>query len=226
MLNHIKYYKEIDSTNRSMSRSVEVLPDRTVFIADKQTQGRGRYGRSWQSDNPGNLYMSLLLKDHRELIQSAQHLTIFSALVTMECLDLYLLPTGHKASMKWPNDIVVEGKKISGILAECSWWGQQLQHVVIGIGVNLAMTKSELDQINQPCTSLNLETNLIVDRDVFAKQWLGIFFTHYHQFIAQGLQFIKHTPDTLRIFPLMEAQKATNNQRISVNKYYQQPGDQ
>lgn len=106
----------------------------TVLIAREQSGGRGRRGRQWISP-PGNLYMSVLLKPEVAPAFAGQ-IGFVAGLAIAETLAQRV--EGRTISLKWPNDVLVEGRKISGLLAEAVTQGSELAHVVVGIGVNLA----------------------------------------------------------------------------------------
>jgi BirA family biotin operon repressor/biotin-[acetyl-CoA-carboxylase] ligase len=103
-----------------------------VVIADEQTRGRGRLGRSWHSPAAGNLYLSALVPPPASPAQ-APSLTLAAGLAVKETLNA----AGCAASIKWPNDVLVSGKKVAGILTETATRGARLEAVVIGIGVNV-----------------------------------------------------------------------------------------
>ena len=98
---------------------------------------------------------------------------------------------GVKASIKWPNDILINGKKISGILAQTSVKNGELQGVVLGVGINLNMTQEELVNIDQPATSLNIETRKSIDKKEFSKNLFDLFFSEYEEFLQKGFSLIK-----------------------------------
>ena len=119
----------VDSTQKWVRQRISALSDRSVILAGSQTQGRGRIGRSWQSP-PGGFYASLLLKPSPPM-EFARCVSLLAALV----IARIAFRSGLSAEVKWPNDVIVSGKKIAGIIAETgrvpeSWF-------ILGIGVNL-----------------------------------------------------------------------------------------
>lgn len=117
-------------------------PDRTVVRADRQTGGRGRHGRAWTSDT-GNLYMTLLLREQASLADCAQ-MSFATALALYDAIDL------PGVTLKWPNDVLIDGKKTAGILLEGG--GEEGQRwLLIGTGVNIA---HHPDQTPYPATHL------------------------------------------------------------------------
>ncbi len=130
----IAIFDSIDSTNEEARRNAATAADRTVYWARRQTAGRGRRGRSWMSE-PGNLFVSLLLKPDLPLAQAAQ-LSFVSALAVSDLL----LRAGaqDRVALKWPNDVLLDGAKICGILLEASSTGARVDAMIVGMGLNLA----------------------------------------------------------------------------------------
>ena len=155
---NIVYYDSVDSTNlRIKQMGDEGAPEGTLAVADKQTAGRGRRGRSWDSPSGSSIYMSLLLRPKIEPDQ-APMLTLVMALSVaegiMDCGDSCGNPD---VKIKWPNDIVYQGKKLCGILTEMSADMDQIHYVIVGIGINVQMTDFP-KEIQNTATSLKLVT--------------------------------------------------------------------
>jgi BirA family transcriptional regulator, biotin operon repressor / biotin---[acetyl-CoA-carboxylase] ligase len=147
---HRHGFAELDSTNEEAKRqAASGAPAGTLISARTQRAGRGRQGRAWVSP-PGNLYMSILLRPECSAGAAAQ-LGFAAALAVGEAV-LPLLPDGAELAYKWPNDVLVGGRKISGILLESQAAGEgRIDWVVVGIGVNLA---SFPETSEYPATSL------------------------------------------------------------------------
>ncbi|HXZ02675.1 MAG TPA: biotin--[acetyl-CoA-carboxylase] ligase [Stellaceae bacterium] len=143
-------FAELDSTNEEAKRQAAAgAPAGTLISALAQRAGRGRRGRAWVSP-PGNLYMSILLRPERSAGASAQ-LGFAGALAVGEAV-LPLLPEAAELAYKWPNDVLVDGRKVSGILLESQAAGEgRIDWLVVGIGVNLASFPATGDY---PATSL------------------------------------------------------------------------
>lgn len=180
---------EVDSTNLYALRNLDTLTDGQVIIAEKQTRGRGRFQRGWVSHAPNNLYMSIVLKPCIELNKSTPlvSLTQYMSVVICDILLFY----GVESELKWPNDVLVEGSKIAGLLGESSTVGNCLKGYVLGAGINLNMTEGELKSIGQPAVSLNLLTGSPVNRDDFLNALLARFFRGYGRFMKIGFRLIK-----------------------------------
>ena len=182
-------FEELSSTNTYALENIKNLNDKSVVFAHSQTQGRGRFDRIWNSDNSSNLYFSIILKPTDIIDEKLPlaNLTQYMSLILCEVLESY----GVKAQIKWPNDVLVSGKKIAGILAETSVKGQTFKGLVLGVGVNLNLSQKEIENINQPATSLNLELGQDIDKDTFLKCLIEAFFENYEEFLASGFSLIK-----------------------------------
>jgi len=127
----------IGSTNDEAARlALSGAPTGTVVLADEQTRGRGRLGRSWQS-MPGNLHSSILLRPDCPL-KAASQLSLLAAVALADTLATNA-PADRSVTLKWPNDVLIDGAKVAGILLESSAdKGGRLAYVVIGVGINVA----------------------------------------------------------------------------------------
>lgn len=130
----IAYFDEIDSTNiKAKELAEQGYPNGTLVVADQQVSGRGRRGRSWESPSGTGIFMTLMLKPEINP-NNASMLTLVAALAVAKAIKEV---TGLDAQIKWPNDIVINGKKICGILTEMSAQFDYINHIVIGIGINV-----------------------------------------------------------------------------------------
>jgi len=140
---------EVDSTNEEARRRAEAgAPPGTLIWARSQRRGRGRLGRRWSSP-PGNLYCSLLLRPDLPMAEAAK-LSFVAGLAVGEALS-ELLPEDARVGHKWPNDVLVGGRKVAGILLESMTLGESLASLVIGVGVNV---ESHPEGLAYPVTSL------------------------------------------------------------------------
>ncbi len=130
----LRYYHRIDSTNDEALRwAQEGAPDWSLVVADAQTRGRGRNGRRWHTPPGSALALSFLWR----LPPNAQpHISQLSGLAAV-ALRAALATFGYQTAIKWPNDLLLQGKKVAGILVEAQWLGQQAEAVVLGIGLNV-----------------------------------------------------------------------------------------
>ena len=151
------FFETIDSTNTYLKQNYENLDNFTFVRADLQTSGRGRSSRKWLSKKGDNLLFSLLIKD-KELINKYKSLSINSAYLVLKILEEYGL---KNLSLKWPNDIYANDKKICGILLE-SVSKQEIECLIIGIGLNVNQKEFVGDYLIKPTSMIN-ELNKEID---------------------------------------------------------------
>ena len=157
------YFSEIGSTNTYARRLAEQgAREGEVVIADSQTDGRGRLGRHWVSPPNVNLYISFVLRPKLPPARAPQ-ITLMAAVALAETLQPFLpVPP----SIKWPNDITVNGKKIAGILTEVNCGADSVEFVVLGIGVNVNYPIDLMsEEIRQRATSVLVECQKKVSRE-------------------------------------------------------------
>ena len=134
-LNAWRYYSVVDSTNDlALAWVREGALDWSLVLADAQTAGRGRSGRPWVTEPGGSLAFSLILRPSSAM---RAYFTRFTALAALG-LSRALSGWGLQATIKWPNDILLMGKKVAGVLVEADWQSDQVEAVVIGLGVNVS----------------------------------------------------------------------------------------
>ena len=180
----IVYFTETDSTNtRAKDLAVRGAPEGTLVICEKQTKGRGRKGRSWFSPSQGGIYTSLILKPSISPSE-APKITLLTAVVVAETLRSL---TGLSAIIKWPNDILINGKKIAGILTEMSTEMDSIDHIVVGLGLNVN-TPDFPDDIREKATSLFIETGKYFPRVRFIQEYLKWYEEYYEIFKRTGFE--------------------------------------
>lgn len=152
----ICYFDEIDSTNTEAKRIAEGTAGAqghgTVVVAEEQNAGRGRRGRDWDSPRGDGIFFTILLKPDMDP-SNAPMLTLVKALATAKGIAK---STGLAPAIKWPNDVVVNGKKVVGILTEMSAQVDYINHIVVGTGINVHQ-KGFPEEIAAKATSLDLE---------------------------------------------------------------------
>lgn len=148
------HFKNIDSTSTYLKTNYNNLDNLTFVSTDYQTKGHGRYGRKWFGEDKKDLMFSILIKD-KELITKYSCLSLVSAVVVYETLKQLNI---ENVSIKWPNDVFVNDKKIAGILLESISNDNGIECLVIGVGINVNSTKFENNMVNTP-TSVSLEIN-------------------------------------------------------------------
>lgn len=164
----IKYFDSVDSTNvRAKLLAEEGYPSGTLVVANEQTAGKGRRGRIWDSEKDTGIFMTMMLKPDINPSRASM-LTLIAALAQAKALrDI----TGEDVRIKWPNDVVLNGKKIVGILTEMSAQFDYINHIVIGNGINVNTT-SFPEELQNTATSLFLETGKKFKRaEIIAKTW-------------------------------------------------------
>lgn len=177
----VTLHYQLDSTNAEALRMLGVGGcGPFIVLAEQQSSGRGRRGRKWVSPFAENLYYSLAWPVAGGAPQ-LQGLSLVVGLAVLQALRAFGLV---QAGLKWPNDVLVDGRKIAGVLLELVGDLADLCHVVIGIGVNVNML-SEADEITQPWTSLAIASGVAVDRNAFVRELssqLGLYLHRHQQF--------------------------------------------
>lgn len=180
----IIYLDSIDSTNTYAKKAAEgQFREGTVVIADEQTAGRGRLGRHWVSAKGKGIWMSIMLKPDI-LPSDAPKLTITAAYAVANglrnCCSL-------DAKIKWPNDIIVGSKKLCGILTEMSAEADEINSVIVGIGINANMGFEDFGEaVSDIATSVKLETGAAVSRKALTASVLNEFEKAYKAFLKYG----------------------------------------
>lgn len=182
----VHYWAEVDSTNAALLQlAKDGATEGTVVIADAQTAGRGRLGKRWVSPAGVNVYLSVLLSPSVPL-NDARLLTLIGSLAVADVIESYNV----KAQLKWPNDVLVNDKKIAGVLAEVQTQDGQVEQLILGIGVNLNIDRPTLDRllgdIAASATSLYEALGRSVDRAAFAAALLERLEKRYFDFLSAG----------------------------------------
>lgn len=146
------FFSTIGSTNDYARELAEQgAPHGTLIIADEQTAGRGRSGKRWMTPAGSAVAMSVILRDLTPGQGTLGGLNVLGALAVIQALE----PYRHKVEMKWPNDVLLEGEKVCGILVEPLWSGSVLEAAVVGIGVNITeRALPPANELDYPATSL------------------------------------------------------------------------
>jgi len=153
-------FDTINSTNIFAKSLKEAdCPDGTLIVADEQTAGKGRQGRRWSSQKGMNLLFSVVTRPR--LVQEKMRVLPFGAALAVA--GAIEQRTQIKAECKWPNDVLIEGKKVAGMLIETTTQNDDLMTVILGIGININQTEFP-DDIKQKATSLKLASHQNVDR--------------------------------------------------------------
>jgi BirA family biotin operon repressor/biotin-[acetyl-CoA-carboxylase] ligase len=159
----VHYFAETDSTNaRARQLAENSAAEGEIVIAESQTQGRGRLGRRWESPPFANLYFSVLLRP-RLAPSHAPQITLMAAVALAEAVDSFIPQT---PTIKWPNDILVDGKKLAGILTEAACSAERVDYVILGLGVNVNYSIDAMPEpIRERATSILELTQQNVSRE-------------------------------------------------------------
>jgi len=176
-------FRELNSTSVYARKNLKQLEDFTVISADVQTEGHGQFERKWYSsaEGGGNIYISIVLKPDN--IEHLNELTRYTSYIAAKTVEEY----GISARFKYPNDVLINGKKIAGILAESVFIGSEFKGVIVGIGINLNLNEDDVKNIDIPATSIFIETKKIVKKDEFLEKLLNNFKKEYEDFLQNGM---------------------------------------
>lgn len=176
------HFETIDSTNtKAKELAAAGAVQGTLVTADAQQAGIGRRGRSWSSEKKAGIYMSMLLRPEIAT-DKASMLTLVAALAVERAIAETL---DCQPMIKWPNDIVLNKKKICGILTEMVLKGTEIDYVVIGIGINVN-NKNFPEEIVQTAGSLSLELGNEIDREMLISEVWKRFSVYYENFLQVG----------------------------------------
>ena len=162
----IMFFQNLGSTMDEADRhGANRVADGTVVVAETQQASRGRFGRTWVSQ-PGNLYFSVVF------YPTLQTLPLLSPLAGVAVVRAIAKTTGLQPRIKWPNDVLIDGKKVAGILVESVISGEEVHYAVLGIGVNVALDAEALGELSATATSLNAATAREVPREGLLRRLL------------------------------------------------------
>ncbi len=202
----IEYFEELESTNTEALRlALEDAPEGTVVIADGQSEGRGRLDRIWESPPSKNLYLSVVLRPDIP----AASASLIPLMVGVAVADVISKYCPGRVRLKWPNDVLIDGRKICGILTEMRTRADRVHFIIAGIGVNINMRKLDFPrEIRETATSLRIWTDCEIDRlDVAIRlfenleRWYRIFLSggeaairekwlHYADIIGKRIEVV------------------------------------
>ncbi len=179
-------FEEIGSTNEvAFELARNGAPEGTVVIADSQTQGRGRLQRRWISPPGVNLYISVIFRPSIAA-KNVPFLTLVASIALAETIK----NEGANTLIKWPNDILINWKKVAGVLTAMQPRGDEVDFVVVGVGVNLNMTretmKKEMGEVAEIATSLREELGHEIERARFTADLINEIEIWYQRFLKNG----------------------------------------
>lgn len=192
------HYVRATSSTNDLAKEIakQGAPDGTVVLAEEQTAGRGRLGRSWQCPARTGLCFSVVLQPKVSPMEVTQ-LTMMSAVAVAKVLEGAL---GVPARVKWPNDIYINGLKVCGILAEMLAESDRVKFIVLGIGINVNQSKDDLGQLEDLATSLRLQKGSIISRVEILKKILEEMDYLYIKWRTEGFAPLKNMWEELALW--------------------------
>lgn len=206
----IKLHDTVDSTQNIAQRLAEDdALEGTLIIAEQQTSGRGRMGRKWVSPPGKGVWMSLVLRPKLPL-QFASQLTLLTAVALCRALKTIAAPLD--IGIKWPNDLLIGGKKISGILLESTAEEERLKYVIAGIGISVNLEAEDYpDELRDIATSLRLELGRPLDRAEVIASFIREFEQMYAAYQNDGFGLIRTLWEALSVSLFKPTQLKTPN---------------
>lgn len=202
----IIHFDTIDSTNIQAKKIANSsLTNGTILVAEEQTLGRGRLGRQWISPKYKGIWMSIILTP--EILPSDAHKI---SIIAAAAIHISLSSLGISALIKWPNDILINNKKVCGILTEMSAELNKINYLVVGIGINVNADEDDFPvELKKIATSIKLETNITVDRKKLFSEIVNNFEKLYLDFIEN--KNIQKSISIVREFSILK------NQIVEIN---------
>lgn len=186
---NIHYEESVDSTQKIAHRLAnEDAPEGTVIIAEEQVLGRGRMDRKWHSPKYTGVWMSVILRPNIPP-QKAPQLTLIAAVAVVQAIEEF---TNLTPQIKWPNDILINGKKVTGILTELQADADRITSIIIGIGINVNQQKEDYpEELHNIATSLAIESGKKLQRAELVKILLSKLENLYALYLEKGFYPIK-----------------------------------
>ena len=186
---NIIYYPVCDSTQTiATNKAREGVPHGTLVVSEEQTAGRGRLDRSWESSAGKGIWMSLILRPNISPQFAAQFTLVAAVAIARAIEDT----TPCVPSIKWPNDLLINGKKVTGILTELQSDMDRVQAIIIGMGINVNQTPESFEgALESIATSLKLEAGEHVDRALLAAKVLFYLEKYSDMYVTLGFEPIK-----------------------------------
>ncbi|MGV8981377.1 biotin--[acetyl-CoA-carboxylase] ligase [Clostridium sp.] len=177
------YYDSIGSTNSKAKELAEGGEQHgTVIVSEEQTTGRGRLGRNWVSPKYKGIWMSIILRPNI-ITENISQITLLGAAAVQKAI----MKMGIKTSIKWPNDIVLNSRKVCGILTEMSGEIDHINYLVMGIGINVNLDEEDVPKdLKAVATSLLVESGEHIDRKILLANVLNTFEELYNDFVQNG----------------------------------------
>lgn len=179
---NLQYYQSIDSTNKKAKDIAFDEKEGTVLIAEEQLEGKGRMGREWISPKGKGIWMSIILKPKVEPM-AVSKITLLGAAAVHKALENMNI----NSKIKWPNDILINNKKVCGILTEMNCELNMINYVVIGIGINVNLNDNDIpEELKHKATSIKISQGGEIDRKKLVGNILNEFEKLYIPFREKG----------------------------------------
>ncbi|OMP65843.1 biotin--[acetyl-CoA-carboxylase] ligase [Domibacillus epiphyticus] len=182
----VVFIESVESTQKEAHKLAEEAEEGTLVIAEEQTAGRGRMTREWHSPKYTGIWMSLILKPNLPPYKAPQFTLITAVAVTEAIRDA----AGVMAEIKWPNDILLNGKKITGILTELQADSDQIRSIIIGIGMNVNQRQFP-EELSNIATSISIEKGETVPRAKLVQAIMKNLELYYDEYMTNGFGLIK-----------------------------------
>ena len=201
------HYEVLDSTNKKAKELAEAgCPHGTLVTAEGQEAGVGRRGRSWSSEPGQGIYMSLVLRPKLSTDKAAM-LTLISAMAVSKAIYEIIKDCGVYPFIKWPNDIVLRGKKVCGILTEMTIKNGEIDYIIVGIGVNVNNREFPAE-IAQMATSIELE----IGHGVARERIMELIWMEFEKYYAIFME----TQDLSRLQEEYQQMSANKGRKVTV----------
>ena len=217
----VVFFEETGSTNEEAKVLAEKgLPHGTLVVADSQTLGKGRRGRSWHTPKGTSIAMSLILKPKFKP-EYASMLTLLQAMAVAKAIEEVC---DLKAQIKWPNDVLVNEKKVCGILTEMHLEKTAISSVIIGTGINVNQ-ESFPDEISHIATSLKIEKNVSQSREVLLERICELFEVYFDRFMEtkdlSGIleEYNTHLISKGRIVKVLDPKGEFEGEALGINSF-------
>ena len=178
---NLVFRRSLDSTNTlAKELAAQGAPEGTLVLAEKQNEGRGRMGRRWVSPGYVNLLFSLLLRPHIH----KEQVFVTTMILSLATIEAIKSRSGLTSTIKWPNDIFAGGKKLGGILTEFSLRQEEIDYVVVGLGLNVNWSPDKTEGVSHLATSILAETGSRISRNDLLVTLLRIFEVYYGEVLS------------------------------------------
>lgn len=180
-------FNKLNSTNLHLKQNFNNYKNFDIILAEHQSNGYGRFKRQWLDLGGENIFMSMCLKLDG-FNENIVGITQFTALILAKTFEIY----GIQPTIKWPNDIHVNGRKISGILAESVIKNSKFEGIVLGLGININSDEKLFDSVSQKVTSLSTEVSKKINKDEFIENLVQNFEADYEKLLDNGFSNFKN----------------------------------